>query len=73
MKAVSASTTKHIFRKAMQDVLPDEVLNQPKAGFAAPMDYWLANDLKEMTDDLLSESRIRGRGLFRPEAMRKLC
>ncbi|HZR56195.1 MAG TPA: asparagine synthase (glutamine-hydrolyzing) [Terriglobales bacterium] len=63
-------TTKYIFRKAMQDVLPNKVLNQPKAGFAAPVDYWLANDLKEMTDDLLSESRIRGRGLFRPEAVR---
>jgi asparagine synthase (glutamine-hydrolysing) len=54
----------------MRDVLPGEVLNQPKAGFAAPIDYWLANDLKEMTDDLLSESRVRGRGLFRPEAVR---
>ena len=36
-----------------------EVLRQPKAGFAAPVDYWLANDLKEMVDDLLSESQVR--------------
>jgi len=64
-------TTKHIFRKAMDGVLPKEVLRQPKAGFAAPTDYWLANDLREMTDDLLSESRVRSRGLFRPEAVRK--
>ena len=35
-----------------------------------PVDYWLANDLKEMVDDLLSESRVRGRGLFRPQAIR---
>jgi asparagine synthase (glutamine-hydrolysing) len=63
--------TKHIFRKAMRGVLPDEVLRQPKAGFAAPTDYWLANDLREMTDDLLSESRIRSRGLFRPESVRR--
>jgi asparagine synthase (glutamine-hydrolysing) len=62
-------TTKYIFRKAMQDILPREVLRQPKAGFAAPVDYWLANDLKEMTDDLLSETRVRGRGLFRPGAV----
>jgi asparagine synthase (glutamine-hydrolysing) len=53
----------------MKDLLPSEVLNQPKAGFAAPVDYWLANDLKEMTDDLLSTSRIRKRGLFRPEGV----
>ncbi len=56
----------------MQDVLPSEVLQQPKAGFAAPTDYWLANELKEMTDDLLSESRISSRGLFRPEAIGRI-
>jgi asparagine synthase (glutamine-hydrolysing) len=55
----------------MQDILPREVLRQPKAGFAAPVDYWLAHDLKEMVDDLLSESRVRERGLFRPQAVRK--
>jgi asparagine synthase (glutamine-hydrolysing) len=64
-------TTKYIFRRAMQDVLPPEVLRQPKAGFAAPVDYWLANDLREMTDDLLSESSVRARGLLRPEVVRK--
>jgi len=64
-------TTKHIFRRAMSGILPKEVLRQPKAGFAAPTDYWLANDLREMTDDLLSESRIRSRGLFSPEAVRR--
>ncbi len=64
-------TTKYIFRKAMKGILPNEVLRQPKAGFGAPADYWLAHDLREMVDDLLSETRIRQRGLFRPEAVRK--
>ena len=72
LKGFFRPTTKYIFRKAMQDVLPREVLQQPKAGFAAPVDYWLANDLKEMVDDLLSERRIGERGLFRPEAVRAL-
>jgi len=71
IKGLLRPTTKYIFRKAMQDVLPSEVLKQPKAGFAAPVDYWLAHDLKEMVDDLLSESRVRERGLFRPQAIRR--
>jgi asparagine synthase (glutamine-hydrolysing) len=70
LKGFFQPTTKHIFRRAMQDVLPAEVLRQPKAGFAAPVDYWLAHDLREMTDDLLSETNIRKRGLLRPEAVR---
>ena len=63
-------TTKHILREAMRDTLPAEVLHQKKAGFGAPADYWLANDLPEMVDDLLSEENIRGRGLFNPKAVR---
>jgi len=69
LKGFFAPTTKHIFRRAMQDILPKEIRQQPKAGFAAPTDYWLAHDLKEMVDDLLSESRIRERGIFRSEAV----
>jgi asparagine synthase (glutamine-hydrolysing) len=71
LKGFFPPTTKHIFRKAMQDVLPAEVLRQPKAGFAAPVDYWLANDLREMVDDLLSDTNIKKRGLFRPESVRR--
>ena len=65
-------STKHIFREAMRPLLPAEVLKQKKAGFGAPADYWLAHDLREMTDDLLSESNLRGRGLFEPTAVRAL-
>jgi asparagine synthase (glutamine-hydrolysing) len=62
--------TKHIFREAMHSMLPEEVIRQPKAGFAAPVDYWLAHDLRPMVDDLLSESQVRRRGMFRPEVVR---
>jgi len=72
LKGRFALTTKHILRKAMRGVLPEEVLSQPKAGFAAPTDYWLAHDLREMTDDLLATDRIRERGLFRPAAVQRL-
>ncbi len=71
LKGFLRPTTKYIFRQAMRDILPREVLQQPKAGFAAPVDYWLAHDLKEMVDDLLSTERLRGRGLFRPEAVQR--
>jgi asparagine synthase (glutamine-hydrolysing) len=71
LKGFLRPTTKYIFRQAMKGILPDEVLRQPKAGFAAPVDYWLANDLRPMVDDLLSESQVRSRGLLRPESVHK--
>jgi len=71
LKGFLNPTTKYIFRKAMHD-LPEEVLQQPKAGFAAPVDYWLAHDLKGMVEDLLSPARIKQRGLFKVDSVRRL-
>jgi asparagine synthase (glutamine-hydrolysing) len=65
-------TTKHILRKAVGDMLPAEVLQKPKAVFGAPVDYWLAHELRSMVDELLSESRLKDRGIFQPEAVRSL-
>ena len=42
LKGFFRPTTKYIFRRAMRDVLPAEVLRQPKAGFARRCD-WHAN------------------------------
>jgi asparagine synthase (glutamine-hydrolysing) len=71
LKGVLRPTTKYIFRQSMRQILPREVLRQPKAGFAAPVDYWLAHDLREMVDDLLSPVQLAKRGIFRPEAVRR--
>jgi len=72
LKGKVRPTTKYILRRAMRDILPPEVLQYPKAGFAAPVDYWLANDLRTVVDDELSSSQLRKRGLFKPEAVRRL-
>lgn len=63
---------KYILRKAMSGLLPKEIIRKAKAGFAAPLDYWLAHDLREMVDDLLSDRLVRNRGFFDPLAVRKL-
>ena len=65
-------TLKYILREALADRLPAEVLKAPKAGFGAPIDLWLARDLREMTDDLLSADRINSRGFFDFRAVQRL-
>jgi asparagine synthase (glutamine-hydrolysing) len=69
---LSGGRLKHAFREAMRPVLPAEVLRQGKAGFGAPVDHWLANDLRPMVDELLEEGAIRRRGIFDPSAVRRL-
>jgi asparagine synthase (glutamine-hydrolysing) len=72
MKGHWQPTTKYIFREAMRGMVPDEVLRQPKAGFGAPVDSWVRQDLQEMIGDLLAESRVRSRGFFNPQFVQQL-
>jgi asparagine synthase (glutamine-hydrolysing) len=65
-------TTKWLLREAFRDVWPAEVLTQRKAGFGAPIGVWLRNDLRPMVDDLLTTAQVRRRGLFDPDAVRRV-
>lgn len=65
-------TGKYVLREAMRPLLPPEVLTQSKAGFGAPIDHWLATDLRSMVDDLLSPAALHRRGLFESQAVGRL-
>ena len=63
---------KYLFKRAMEGILPREVVWRGKAGFGAPIRKWLQADLGEMIGDLLSEDSIRRRGYFKPQAIGSL-
>lgn len=65
-------TGKWIFKKAMEGILPRDVIYRPKTGFGAPLRYWLRNELRGVVEEVLSESSLRSRGLFDPAAVRDL-
>jgi asparagine synthase (glutamine-hydrolysing) len=44
---------KYIFKKSLQRVLPPEVLNRRKRGFAVPVAEWFRGELKEVTHEAL--------------------
>lgn len=56
---------KHVMKASLQGVLPTEILERKKRGFGAPMGAWLKDELSGLTRELLSETSIRARGLFR--------
>jgi asparagine synthase (glutamine-hydrolysing) len=60
------STTKHLLRSAMTDVLPDEVLRQHKAGFGAPAGEWINGPARPLVDELLAPGVLAARGWFDP-------
>ena len=63
---------KHVFRQAVRDLVPTEVLERPKRGFALPIGAWFRGELRETLLDTLDDRTIREQGLFRPEAVRRL-
>ncbi len=69
---IKGMNQKYILRKAMEGLLPKPVLGRRKAAFGLPIRAWLKNDLREMLGDMLSEQRIRRRGLFNPRSVTKL-
>jgi asparagine synthase (glutamine-hydrolysing) len=69
---ISGFQTKKILRELMKNTLPETTLKKPKQGFSIPIKDWLCGALKPMMMDTLSEARIRERGLFQSEGVKKL-
>jgi asparagine synthase (glutamine-hydrolysing) len=65
-------TGKWILKKAMEPLLPRDVIYRAKTGFGLPLRRWLRSDLRQFVDDTLSEKRIRERGLFDADAVQSL-
>jgi asparagine synthase (glutamine-hydrolysing) len=64
--------TKHLLKRALRGLLPDETLGRKKQGFAMPIGRWLRDDLRPLLEDTLSESRLAASGLFSPAPIRAL-
>ena len=65
-------TTKWIFKKTMERLLPRENIYRPKEGFSIPIKHWLRGELRELMLDHLSEKRIREAGFINPEPVQKM-
>jgi asparagine synthase (glutamine-hydrolysing) len=57
-------TTKWVFKKTMERLLPRENIYRSKEGFSIPIKHWLRAELKDLMQSYLSETRIREEGLF---------
>ena len=65
-------TLKHIFKRAMNGMLPPKILSRSKKGFGIPIGEWFRGSLRDVLQDTLSERRLREGGLLNPKAVRKL-
>ncbi len=63
---------RYIQKKAMQNILPPEVIDKKKKGFGCPIGNWVKNDLYDFVLDLLSEETIVRRGYFNCEIIKRM-
>ena len=62
---------KHILRRALEGVLPAEILKRKKRGLSAPFWPWHGR-LPEFVADALSENRLHTKGYFNPHSVRHM-
>ncbi|MDZ7713546.1 MAG: XrtA/PEP-CTERM system amidotransferase [Rhodovibrio sp.] len=63
---------KAIFKKALEPLLPEEVLYRPKMGFGVPLSGWFRGPARERVLASLKGEALRGSGLFEVAAIDRL-
>jgi asparagine synthase (glutamine-hydrolysing) len=63
---------KHIFKRAISDFVPAEILNRPKQGFGVPINRWINVELRERIRETITEPRARERGYAEPAYIKRL-
>jgi len=62
---------KYLVRKLLDRMVPRELVERPKAGFAIPVGEWIKGPLRPWAEDLLDSTRMRGEGLLDPGIVQK--
>lgn len=63
---------KRLLKRIGERLLPKLVVHRPKASFNSPLRSWIRGPLKGVVEELLSDDRVRNRGLHSPVEVRRI-
>ena len=69
---VRGLSTKRLLRRAVEPLVPNEIVRGRKQGFSIPVAAWLRGDLEPFARDVLSPETIERQGCLRPEAVTRV-
>jgi asparagine synthase (glutamine-hydrolysing) len=64
--------TKRVLKALARELVPREVIDRPKQGFAIPLARWLRGPLRPLVEETLAPDRIREGRLLDPDAVAAL-
>lgn len=64
--------TKHILKDIARSLVPIELIDRPKMGFAIPRADWLRNEMREMVFDTLTDATATQRGWFNQSEVKNI-
>jgi asparagine synthase (glutamine-hydrolysing) len=71
---VNGLEKRYLFKKAMADILPEEIRKKKKQGFGLPLSVWLrrGGPIRDLARDVVLSPRAMGRGYFEPAFVERL-
>ncbi|MFI5026767.1 MAG: asparagine synthase (glutamine-hydrolyzing), partial [Solirubrobacterales bacterium] len=69
---VRGLSKKRLLRRAVEPLVPKEIVRGRKQGFSIPVAAWLRGDLEPFARDVLSPETIERQGCLRPEAVTRV-
>ncbi|GAA4452839.1 asparagine synthase (glutamine-hydrolyzing) [Rurimicrobium arvi] len=55
--------TKHLMKRVLYELVPEQYFQRPKRGFSVPLASWLRNELRPMIEELLTQQQVDYAGL----------
>jgi asparagine synthase (glutamine-hydrolysing) len=69
---LNGKTSKYIFKKTLENRLPENILYRGKQGFSIPVATWLRNELREYAEDILFSDKAKQRNYFDYDYVKKI-
>jgi asparagine synthase (glutamine-hydrolysing) len=69
---LSVTRTKVVLKRALEGIVPEEILARPKKGFGIPIAAWIRGGLRPLFEDLFSPESLKRSGLLQPDPTRAL-
>ena len=64
--------SKYLLKRAMEGVLPNDIIYRQKMGFGIPLVLWMQHEFRPLIEETLSSEKVKRRGLLDPAEVHRI-